>query len=67
MGCGCGNAGRNATGNAYHPATAGFQAPAQEWVVSYPDGRSVPFSDEAEAYREVRIHGGGIRQQAKSA
>jgi hypothetical protein len=46
---------------------AGVPVPPPEvYEVTYPDARREEFDSEAEAYRAIRLTGGGIRRKART-
>lgn len=68
MACGsCGSSSRRvqrSMGGSW--SRASVTADPQEWVVTYPSGKQEIFYDDTSAYREVRRHGGGVQQRART-
>lgn len=65
MGCGCG---RNTVTSPMH-STAAFAGARlytpEVYEVTYPDGRHEDFESEADAYRAIRLTGGGVKRKAR--
>lgn len=66
MGCGCGG-GNRYTNSRNGRVARGGHATAQEWIVTFPDETTETFYSDTEAYRQLRLRGGGIRQQDRTS
>jgi hypothetical protein len=65
MGCGCGRG--SVSSPMHNTATfAGVQTYTPEvYEVTYPDGRHEDFDSEADAYRAIRLTGGGVKRKPR--
>lgn len=63
MPCGCGGGASRYPTTTQASAAAGSYADPQEWVVTFSDGRQQAFDSDTEAYRALRLRGGGGVQQ----
>lgn len=64
MGCGCGQSAVNPYATSMYSASTLASNP-YVYEVTYPTGRTEEFAYEADAYRAIRLTGGGVKRKPK--
>lgn len=65
MGCGCGGQAAAPAGGGYTSMVAAAAPSTDVYVVTFPDGRSKTFDHEGDAYRAIRLTGGGVQRKPR--
>jgi hypothetical protein len=64
MGCGCGGQATTPVGG-YTSLEAAPVPSGDVYVVTFPDGRSKTYDYEGDAYRAIRLTGGGVQRKPR--